>query len=397
MNKRLWKILLLVLLVLPVMVFAEDKKGTVNIVNEKQLIAEDEIEDVKASMEPLTEKGSVVLETKFVPEGYQEENANNYLESKYKDGSNLVVMFTYPEVEEDIYGYESRGRANIYIYTSGDFEFSKDLLDSIIWLQTPTLRETRPYSVAITIFNQLTESLNGEESIIEDHYYESIVNGHQLYIYDSAKLLSDNEIKNLVDDMTPLTKFGHIAFVSIDANNTSTSNFAEDLYHNTWNTESGTLFLIDMDNREIYIFSDGENYKSVTNSKAYSITDNVYKLATDEKYYECAKKAFQQIYMVLDGQKIAEPMRYTSNVFIALTISFLCTFLFVMLKSMSVEASDDTILANCDVEFAFDNVRAVKTGQHKEYSPVESSGGGSSGGGGGGGGGSSGGGGGHGF
>ena len=37
--------------------------------------------------------------------------------------------------------------------------------------------------------------------------------------------------------------------------------------------------------REIYIFSDGNNYNFITDSKAYIITDNVYKLASYADYH----------------------------------------------------------------------------------------------------------------
>ena len=97
---------------------------------------------------------------------------------------------------------------------------------------------------------------------------------------------------------------------------------------------------------------------------------------------------------ILDGGKIAEPMRYTSNIFIALALAFFFSFLYILSKSRMNKASVRAIVDNCDIEFEIGETSATKTGQHRVYSPQSSGG---SGGGGGGGGGSSGGGGGHSF
>lgn len=233
----------------------------------------------------------------------------------------------------------------------------------------------------------------------EEFSYENEKTGFTAYIDDGANLLSLNEKHNLLENMKPLTDFGHIAFVSTDYNDTTTAYYSSNYFHSHYGTESGTIFVIDMDNREIYVFSDGANYKTITNAKAYTITDNIYTYASREEYYTCASKAFGQMYELLNGRKIAEPMRNTSNIFVALTLSFFISFIIVLSKTKIKKASNRRILNKCDINFQIGDTSAVKTGSHREYSPVsDSSGGGSSGGGGGGGGGgSSGGGGGHSF
>ncbi len=233
---------------------------------------------------------------------------------------------------------------------------------------------------------------------IEELYYKNENTNYTAFIDDRALLLTDEEEKKLMNDMIPLTEYGHIAFVSIDENDYSTSSYANTYYHEHFNQDSGSIFLIDMDNREIYIFSDGYNYKTITSSKAYSITDNIYTYASDEDYYTCASLAFSQMKALLSGGKILEPMRYTSNVFLALVISFFFSFIFVLSHSKIKKASDKSIIKNCDISFTIGKTFAEKTGSHRVYSPPsDSSSGGGSSGGGGGGGGSSGGGGGHSF
>ena len=224
---------------------------------------------------------------------------------------------------------------------------------------------------------------------------------YQVLIDDGADLLSDNEEYLLRAKMEELTAFGHAGFVSVDSNSTSTASFARDYYHSHFSTDSGTLFVIDMDNRMIYIFSDGKNYSYISDTKAESITDNVYKMASNRRYYACAEEAFSEVKTVLEGGKIAEPMKHISNALLALLISFLSNFLIVDFMSRQRPASDSDLARSAQKYFVMNNVQTVFTGSTKRYSPVESSsGGGSSGGGGGGGGGdggSSGGGGGHSF
>lgn len=226
--------------------------------------------------------------------------------------------------------------------------------------------------------------------------YTNSETGYDVIIEDDAELLSEDEMALLYDEMIPLTQYGNIIFKSITYNSSTTSYYASSYYHEKYGTESGTILLIDMDNRIIYIFSDGNNYKYVTSSKATIITDNIYTYATDQEYYECASIAFDQILTTLEGGKIAEPMRYISNGLIALTGAFFISFIIVLINTNISKASNEEILRNCSVEFNMSDVSASKTGQRRVYSPRDS-GGSSGGGGGGGGGGSSGGGGGHSF
>lgn len=229
--------------------------------------------------------------------------------------------------------------------------------------------------------------------------YENSYTNYKVVVEDDANLLTNSEINKLKDEMTKLTEYGNIVFKSINYNNTSTENYARNYYHENFGASSGTLFLIDMHNRIIYIFSDGENYKTITDNKADIITDNIYKLATNGDYYKCASKAFLQIDALLRGKKIAEPMKYISNGIISFIIAFLINFIIVIITSRIRKASNDEILSNCNIKFDAKNITARKTGTRREYSPRDTdSGGGSFGGGSsGGGGGSSGGGGGHSF
>lgn len=273
---------------------------------------------------------------------------------------------------------------------------------------TLSVKAIDPNSYITSENNEQTETTESqqEENTQDDEEHISVneeKNGYKIIIEDNAKLLSNEEIEKLKEKMEPLTEYGHIAFITIDTNNTTTAYYAEDYYHEKFNQDSGTLLMIDMANREVYIFSDGANYNVITKGKAYIITDNIYKYATNKDYYSCATVAFDQINTLLDGGKILEPMRYISNVVIAIVVAFFINFFIVVGASKIKKAGTNEVINTCDIEFQISNVVGKRTGTRRKYSPVSESSGSSyhSGGGGGfsggGGGGHSGGGGGHSF
>lgn len=224
--------------------------------------------------------------------------------------------------------------------------------------------------------------------------WENPQTGYCVILEDDADLLSPSETEQLSLEMQVITNYGNVIFKSIDYNPYSTSYFAEEFYHERIGKNSGSLFLIDMDNREIYIFSDGAVYKTITSSYADTITDNVYRYASKADYFSCASKAFAQMNTLLSGQKIAQPMKYISNLLLALILAALINYFVVRLSSGTAKPSDRELLQSASTRFAFTNPQMHLTHQSKVYSP-SSSGGGSGRSGGGGGGGRSGGGGGH--
>lgn len=251
-----------------------------------------------------------------------------------------------------------------------------------------------------------TESVGDTDEVDETnasklYEYVNSDNGYRAFIDDQANLLNESEKNDLLSEMEKITAYGNAAFNSIDANSSSVESYASGYYHNKFDADSGVLFLIDMDNRKIYIFSDGEIYKIITKSYANTITDNVYTYASDSEYYKCASEAFSQIYTLLDGRRIAQPMKYVSNILLALVCSLLVNYIVVRLYARAKTPSRNELLDGMFVNKEINNAKAVFTHETKKYDPIETGssggGGGHSGGGGGGGGHSSGGGGGHSF
>lgn len=228
-----------------------------------------------------------------------------------------------------------------------------------------------------------TTTSNLESNNLVNNYYLNNETNYELVIEDDADLLTESEEKKLYGNMLNLTKYGNIIFKSINKNTYySTDEYAKSFYNNRYGSKSGTVFLIDMSKRKIYVFSNGGNYNIITNSKAETITDNIYKLATKKEYYECAKQAFEQINTLLEGGKIAEPMKYISNIVIALMISLLINFAIFKIATKNRKASNSELIKECEKMLEHTEPEVNKTGSHRVYSPIDH---GSSGGGGGGG------------
>ena len=216
----------------------------------------------------------------------------------------------------------------------------------------------------------------------ETKTYTNKSTGYQVIVEDDANLLTDEEETTLGKEMAPITTYGSVAFKSIDYNPYySTEDYIRSYYRDTFGSTSATVFLIDMDNRNIWIHSNGTIYETITKSYANTITDNVYKYASDGDYYTCAFTAFGQINTLLEGRKIAQPMKYISNAFLAVIIALLLNYFLVRSFSRAKRPSKTDLLGKvftqCNI--VNPNVRFIR--QSRVYSPPSSSGsGGSSGG-----------------
>lgn len=229
--------------------------------------------------------------------------------------------------------------------------------------------------------------------------YTDETTGYKVEIHDDASLLKDTELKALVEDMKKLTRYGSVGFFTANVNDNTTSYLAHSLYDKyLWKQsrarESGTIFLIDMAKRNIYIYSNGELYKTITNSYADIITDRVYKHATNGDYYRCAKETYESELTLLEGRKLSKNMQYISNIFLAAALAILLNYLLVKVFSRAKSPSEAEMLVAIAATQRMNHVDVRFERETKVYSPQSSHSGSSRGGSSGG---SSGGGGGHGF
>ena len=148
-------------------------------------------------------------------------------------------------------------------------------------------------------------------------------------IQDDADLLTAAEEEALYQDMLPICEYGTPLFwTTVETGDYE--QLAKRYYvQKLGGGQSGTLFVINMAARQLTVMSDGAIYRVVTDGEAETVTDNVYRLAGREEYYACAQSVFQQIFALLQGEKIARPMKTVSNMLLALVLSLLGVYLYI--------------------------------------------------------------------
>ena len=230
-------------------------------------------------------------------------------------------------------------------------------------------------------------------------------NDYQVFIEDGADLFTDAEEAKLREQLKGILPYGSAAIITNEEENYDAAALAEQRFRELFLNHSATLLMIDMYNRRIQIFSDGTIFRTITRTRANEITDNIYQYATEGDYYMAASKTFEQMQTILEGGRIATPMKYATNAAFAIGIVLIINFIIITAQR---KKKNTTTLTNALAYeggrghiSAVKSVNSVMTSQRKTRH-VESSGGSSGGGGGGvsgggGGGFSSGGGGGHSF
>ena len=156
--------------------------------------------------------------------------------------------------------------------------------------------------------------------------------GYQVVIQDDADLLTEEQEAALYLTMVRVLPYGNAAFVSTNHNPTTAERYAEEKFLEFFGDTSGTLLLIDMENRYIQLIADGDVYKTVNRRRCNEITDNCYTYASQGDYAACATKAFSQVVRLLEGGRIAAPFRYVTNALLALCLAVMGNFALVSIQ-----------------------------------------------------------------
>ena len=148
-------------------------------------------------------------------------------------------------------------------------------------------------------------------------------------IDDSGSLLDAAEYDSLFATMMPITDFCNAGFYTCGGTSreyvlTKAETWANKVFPGTC-----TLFIIDMATRQLAVWSSTDVQRTLTQAKAYTITDNVYSYASRGRYAACAESAFNQMHRVLKGEKVSGPMRLISNILLALLAAILLAYLFI--------------------------------------------------------------------
>lgn len=110
-------------------------------------------------------------------------------------------------------------------------------------------------------------------------------------VYDQADLLTsqeEEELENLAKQYSDEWSMNFLAVTTEDAEGKSSMDYADDFYDACFpenSEEDGVLFLIDMDNREIYLSTSGEAIRYLTDSRIERILDEAFEEVADGDYY----------------------------------------------------------------------------------------------------------------
>ena len=212
-------------------------------------------------------------------------------------------------------------------------------------------------------------------------------NSNEIILDDKADLFSEDEEELLFGRMEECSWGGSVFLVTTEHNAYhDASDYAKAYYMDRISRQSGVIFLMDLDTRELMFYSDGAYGRDLTVGIMHIITDNVYREASNGDYYACADEAFSQVSDVLNGKRIAAPMKYASNACLAVLIALIINYFFVRKVSKAARPSNREIMNSINVDFRFVNPGVKHTTTTRTYSPRSSGSGGHGGGGGGGGG-----------
>ena len=128
--------------------------------------------------------------------------------------------------------------------------------------------------------------------------------GFTAVIDDSAALLDAAEYDDVLESMQGITEYCHAGLYTYGGTSTEYVMDKAKKWGNSTFTGNYTLFIIDMATRQLAVYSSQDIYQVITQSKAYTITDNVYSYASRKEYATCAMTAFNQMNRVLRGEMV---------------------------------------------------------------------------------------------
>lgn len=206
------------------------------------------------------------------------------------------------------------------------------------------------------LFMVLSKAFTNAEVI-----YQNQETGFSAMIEDDAALFTDETKKVFTEEMISLTQYGNVCVKTVASNPmASSTDYANKYYDDTFGASAdGTIFFIDMDHRELVLTSEGRVKKDVTSAFADSIMDNVYTYASEGKYEICCEKVFEQVQRLLEGKRIAEPMKYICNAFIAIILSILCNYGCVKLYTKKKKIEHPEFMLHTEEKFALTDLKVL--------------------------------------
>lgn len=122
-------------------------------------------------------------------------------------------------------------------------------------------------------------------------------------VFDYANLFTAEEEDNLRYHANKFEKYAlSVVYLTIDdAEGKSAMECADEFYDDNNFRQDGVLFLIDMDNREMYISTTGKSIDILTDEMLDGILDDSYMYASQGEYYECIEEMGRRTCLILEN------------------------------------------------------------------------------------------------
>lgn len=118
----------------------------------------------------------------------------------------------------------------------------------------------------------------------------------QVYIYDFASLLTDDEVALIHNKLKNINdKYGIVIVTTNDVGILTTQQYADDFYDYNNFKKDGVLLLIDMQNREVYISTTYYGQILFDNNRVEDMLDEVAPQLTNRNYYDACNKFIDMI------------------------------------------------------------------------------------------------------
>lgn len=207
-------------------------------------------------------------------------------------------------------------------------------------------------------------------------------------VYDFADLFTDSEEQDLYEKSSKfMDKYNmDLAIVTISKNDKSSEVvYADDFYDYNDFDSNGLLFLIDMDNRQIYMSTSGTAINMYNDNRIDYLMDQVFEYMTDKEYYEGTMKYISLLSSLADKGYPTSGESFVSDktvILYSLIASFVITLIVMIVlisKNKLVRKANEAkaYLVNDSIKVDVVEERLVST--HTTKTKIEhDSGGGSS-------------------
>ncbi|MBR5508863.1 MAG: TPM domain-containing protein [Lachnospiraceae bacterium] len=151
-------------------------------------------------------------------------------------------------------------------------------------------------------------------------FSQTVLAANTTYVIDDAGLFSKSEINAINDKIEQLqadTNMGYIVVTTEDAEGKSSQEYADDTYEASGvgigDDYSGMLYLIDMDNREICISTEGQMIRYLTDDRIESILDSAFNDVADGNYADSALTVLEDAEDYIEEGIVSDQHNYDSE------------------------------------------------------------------------------------